>query len=387
MRNRMIALSLLCALAMAGCESPAAQNTASNEAAEEDTKSDDTAAEDTASEETEDEEYSLGEELTIGDDGKVSNGTISITMPKELAGTYLAYCYENDINIYDKECNEAGYGGFAFGVCLTDDYGEYGGMRTKIGELTDADGKVFHVLISYPSDVQWDYTKSDEMPASYEALYDGGRDIIGKTLESEKGGKYVDGAGTKGAELYGDYAKEITEKIKSAKDANELEAQDLSPVYYAMTQGDEPKDPMKDIGVAYADFNVDGVDEMVIGDIKSGEIYDIYASVDGKPAHVISGHWRDYYKVFGPILAEYVSEGAGVSVIHSYALNPNSTELNEQYSLKMDETDGAKDKWAVSYDKGETWEGMTEEEYKQRLSNIEEFPTEEKLTFKALGEF
>ena len=54
MRNRMIALSLLCALAMAGCGSPAAQNTASNEAAAEDTKSDDTAAEDTASEETED---------------------------------------------------------------------------------------------------------------------------------------------------------------------------------------------------------------------------------------------------------------------------------------------------------------------------------------------
>lgn len=332
------------------------------------------------------EEESLGEEVTPDENGVVSNGFMTITMPEKFAGTYLVYARDGEINVYDKESNEKGFGGFVFGICVTDDYSQYGGMRKKIGELTDKDGQLYHVLLSVPSDVQWDYTaEGGDMPAAYKALSDADREIAA-TLQPVEGGEYVDGAGTKGEEIYGELAKEIAENIKNAKDATELEEKQLSSVYFAMTQGDTPKDPMTAFGVSYGDYNIDGVDEMVVADMESGEVYDIFASVNGKPAHVASGYFRDYYKVCGYAFAEYVSEGAGVSVINVYDLLPNSTEMLSQYSVKLDETEGAEQKYAVSYDEGKTWEDLTEEDYKQRVSNIEYVGDWEGLKFTALGD-
>jgi len=316
--------------------------------------------------------------------GKVSNGFMSIMMPARLNGTYSVITDAEGISVFDKASHEAGFGGFAFEVCATDDYGAYGGMRTKIGEMTDENGKLYHVLLSFPSDVQWDYTKGEEMPASYKALYESAREIAA-TVEPDHGGKYIDGAGTKGEEIYGETARKIADTIKSASDANLLEASSLSPIYFAITQETPKRDPMEEIGIVYIDFNLDGVDEMVIGDVKNGDVYDIFASVNGAPAHVTSGYFRDYYKVYGSVLAEYVSEGAGVSVIRTTELLPNSTELFPQYSLKLDETGDAESKWSVSYDDGKTWESMTEEDYRQRLGNIEDLPAEKALTFTPLG--
>jgi hypothetical protein len=391
MKKKVLVLIMGCALALAGCggeaatEQPVAEQTEAEAGTE--NNADATAIEG-AQEDLDggyiDEEFTMGEEVTPDADGRISNGFMSIKMPAELDGTYIAYAMDGEINIYDKESADAGFGGFAFGVSVTEDYGMYGGMRTKIGELKDQDGRIYHVLISYPSDVQWDYTKGEEAPASYQALYDAGREIA-KTLEPVQGGEYVDGGGTKGEDIYGDYVKELVTKIQNAKDSNELEAEDLSPVYYAMTQGANPQDPMKDIGVAYVDFNLDGVDEMIMGDIKTGEVYDIYASVDGKPAHVISGHWRDYFKIFGPTIAEYVPEAAGVNVINTYDLTPNSIEMFPQYSIKTDETEGAESKWAVSYDGGDNWEPLSEEDYNIRLNNIENFPSTTEIKYTALG--
>ena len=323
--------------------------------------------------------------MTPDSDGVVSNGFISITMPAEAAGTYLAYSYEDDINIYDKESNEAGFGGFTFGVAATEDYSKYSDGSTKIGELTEKDGKLYHIVLSFPTDVQWDITKNDEMPESYGSLYNNAREIA-STVASVNGGTYVDGAGTKGEEIYGDLLKEIKGKIESAKDADELKSADLSPVYYELTQGDAPKDPMKTIGYCCADFNLDGVDEMVIGDIESKEVYDIFAAKDGKATHVISGNLKDYYKVYGTVVAEYMSESEGVNIIHTYCLFANSDELLSQYSIKTDETEGVTSRWSISYDNGESWEALTEEDYEQDLSNIESFSSDTPLNFTAIGE-
>ncbi|WP_044957546.1 hypothetical protein [Butyrivibrio sp. LC3010] len=414
MKNKILLLVIGCVFAMSGCGSAATQtesavenisedasattDTASSEGEEsteeaasaEDAASEDESSEDALEEETTgtdaesenvDEDW-MGKETAPDADGKISNEFMSITMPKELEGTYLAYTNDNEINIYEKEGHDDGYGGFVFGICLADNYGEYGGMRTKIGELTDADGKLHHVLLSFASEVQWDYTKYEEVPEAYKKLEDSCRDIA-STLEAEQGGTYVDGGGTKGEDLYGDLAKEIAATVESAKDANELEAADLSPVYYAISQGDEAKDPMEAIGVAYADCNSDGVDEMFIGDIENQQVYDIFGSENGKPVHVVSGHFRDYYKVNGPFISEYVSESAGVNVATSWNLEPNSSELFLQYSLKLDETDEAEYKWAVSYSDGK-WEELSEEEYNDRFSNLE-YPDAPALEFKPLN--
>lgn len=303
---------------------------------------------------------------------RISNGFFSITMPKDLEGTYTALCSDSDIEIYDKACRDAGFGGFVFGACITDDYSKYGGMRKKIGELTGKDGRFYHVLISEPSDVQWDYTKIDEPPATYKALMDQQDNVIG-TLTADEGGSYTAGAGTKGADIYGDLVKDIISKIRNAKDSNELEAEDLSPVYYAMTQGANPRDPMKDIGAAYVDINLDGVDDMLVGDINSREIYDIYTSVNGKPAHVASGHWRDYYKVYNSFVSEYTLEGAGITTIYETSLLPNSTELFFQFAIRIDEGDEKNPRYYETYDMDkDEWEEVDKEEYDFRLSLIEE---------------
>ena len=335
------------------------------------------------------EENSMGEELIPDEEGRVSNGIFSIKLPKEVEGKFLAYKYENNtINVYDKESHDGGFGGYAFGVAAAEDYAGYTEIGKKIGELTDANGKLYHIIMMGPSDVQYDFAAGNEMPENYALLYRGARGIVSNSLEAEDGGEYVDGAGTKGDEIYGEFVKELVTKIESAKDANELEEQELSPVYYAMTEENPARDPMKDIGVAYVDFNLDGVDEMVMGDINSGEIYDIYGDVDGKPTHVISGNWRDYYKVYGSVLAEYFPDGADVSVIHSYSLPANSSELYSQYALKLDETDKDAKKWFVSYDDLKTWESLDEANYDTYKSNIEYVGEDTpKLTFKALGEF
>ncbi len=323
------------------------------------------------------------EELTPDENGVVSNGFISITMPAECEGTYIATSFENSINIYDKASSEAGFGGFIFNVCTTDSYENLGGMKTKTGELTDSDGKLYQVYISYPSDVQWDYTAGEEMPESYATIYDNAREIAA-TLQTVNGGTYSDGAGTKGEDIFGEYVKEIITTIENAKDASELEAAELSPMYYSITQGDEAKDPMEAIGVCYADINVDGIDEMVIGDMETNEIYDVYTTVDGKPAHVISGYNRDYFKIYSAGIIEYVLESAGVTVTNSYDIINNTTEMFPQVSLKVDETADAEDMWSASYDEGETWESITEEDYNEYLSNLENMNGKEPHTFTAL---
>ncbi|WP_026517411.1 hypothetical protein [Butyrivibrio sp. MC2021] len=389
MKKRVLLMTILgAAVVMAGCGKESAPAEEVSEAVEEvvEAVEEEAVAQaepETAAPESGEVGVEVGTEITPDENGKLSNGFFSITMPSELAGTYVAKDYEGEINIYEKESHEAGFGGFAFGVSTAKSYEEYGGMRTKIGQLTDADGTLYHVLLEFPSEIQWDYEK--EEPAAFAALYDRAREIAA-TVQSETGGNYVDGGGCKGEEIYGDLSKKVAELIKNATNADVLEAEDLSPVYYAITQEDEAKDPMETMGIAYSDFNLDGVDEMVIGDMETGEIYDIFGSIDGAPAHVATGYFRDYYKLYGSILTRYTSESAGVSVVSTYDLLPNSTELFQQFSLKTDETDATATKWFVSYDE-ENWEEMTEEDYKERLGYVETTTGDKKLSFKKLGEF
>ncbi len=392
--KKSLLLALGCAIVLAGCgttnitEKTETQTETTTEATTEEHATDsakeasleaETGTEENSDLATTDEE----KELTPDENGVVSNGFISITMPAECEGTYLATGFENSINIYDKASSEGGFGGFIFNVCATDSYENLGGMKTKIGELTDGDGKLYQVYISYPSDVQWDYTTGEEMPESYAAIYDNASEIAA-TLQAVNGGTYVDGAGTKGEDIFGDYVKEIITTIENAKDASELEAAELSPMYYSMTQGDEAKNPLEAVGVCYADINVDGIDEMVIGDIETNEIYDVYTSVDGKPAHVVSGYNRDYYKIYSTGIVEYVLESADVTVTNLFELINNTTEMFPQVSLKVDETADAENMWSTSYDEGETWDSITEEDYKEYLSNLENMNGKEPHTFTAL---
>ncbi len=379
MNKKTVILLAACMLTLSACKRVDVQVDASPAADE--VPADDTVSSDEVVTVDEYEEVMNGEEKAPDENGKISNGFMSITMPDDLKGTYIAYVTDSDIEIYEKEGREAGFGGFVFGVTVTDDPDQYGGMRIKIGELTDADGKLYHVLYYVASEVQWDYEKYTDMPPAFKAIYERGRDIAA-TLEPDNGGSYTDGAGTKGEDIFGSFAKETAGKIAAAADSAALEAEGLSSVYYAVTQGDDAKDPMTSMGVAYFDCNLDGVDEMFIGDIATGELYDIFALVNGQPAHVASGYFRDSFMIRGSLLCELIRERAGVEQINFIELMPNSTELFPQFSLRKDETEDAESMYAVSYDfTVDEWEPMTEQEYNERLDIS---PDETKLEFTPL---
>jgi hypothetical protein len=395
MKKHVLFLTLLgCAAVMAGCgKEVASQPNASGEATsiEEPTVPKSATQENSSAPSaevtvTEDEwEIDYGQVLTPDENGRVSNGFISMQIPVELEGTYIAYGYDKDINIYEKEAHESGFSGFVFGVCAATNYEDYGGMRTKVGELTDADGKLYHVLKSYPSDVQWNFEKYDDVPAAYKALEDRADEMIA-TVQSETGGVYAHGAGIHGEDIYGGLIKDIVKNIGAGLDPIGLQEADLSPAYYFMANGDTPKDLMKSVGIAYTDINLDGVDEMIIGDIDTQQVYDIFTTVNGVPTTVLKDYEGEYYKVYGPVLAQYSKPTEEVDIVTTFDLLPNSTELFCQYSLRSDASQDADYRWAVSYD-GETWNELSEDEYKERITRIEEFPTENKLSFKAIGEF
>ncbi|MBQ6966897.1 MAG: hypothetical protein IJP84_03230 [Lachnospiraceae bacterium] len=315
-----------------------------------------------------------------GNKGKLeaSNKLFSITLPEKAAGAFVSETTDNSISIYDKEAKEADFGGFAFGVAAYKEPSEYaGGMDSKVGEFTAADGTRYDIVVTYPSDVQYDYTKyTEDMPESYALLYKGTEDIV-KTLKGADGkGEFIWGAGTKGEDLYGDVLKKIVNAINEKWDANRLEEEGLSPEYYSLSAAGE--NVLEKAGYAYFDENHDGVDELFIGVIEEGDnkgvCYDIYTMVDRKPEHVVSGTARNrYYVLQSGLLVNEHSDGANAEGWDVYDIEPNTANLLDQVKLKIDRYEDEVKPWFVSYDNGATWESRTEEEFEDYKSNFSDY--------------
>ena len=307
-----------------------------------------------------------------------SNDLFSITMPEETVGTYETDISESRITVYDKASKDAGFGGYAFDVAAYKNPDEYaGGMDKKIGEFTSADGTLYDIVVQYPSDVQYDYvTYADKMPESYERLYRGAEDIL-KTLTGTDGsGSFIWGAGTKGEELYGDVLAKYVQALKEKWDAQRLEKEDMSSMYYSIAT--EGGDVFDRVGYAYYDANYDGIEELFIGEIAEGDwkgtVYDIYTMVDREPAHVVSGWNRSrWYALSGGTIVNEYSEGAALSGLDIYDIEPNTANLLGQLKFKTDGYENEEQPWFISYDDGETWEPMTEEEYEERISNFSDY--------------
>lgn len=309
---------------------------------------------------------------------EVSNKLFSITLPDKAAGLFVSEITDNGISIYDKEANEAEYGGFAFNVAAHKEPSEYaGGMDSKVGEFTADDGTLYDIVVTYPSDVQYDYSKyTDGMPESYELLYRGAEDII-KTLKGVGGkGEFVWGAGTKGEDLYGDVLKNLVTAINEKWDATRLEEEGLSPEYYALSVAGE--NVLEKIGYAYFDENHDGIEELFIGMITDGEdkgvSYDIFTMVDRHPEHVVSGTARNrYFALESGLLVNEHSDGANAEGWDIYDIEPNTTNLMDQVKLKIDRYENEEKPWFVSYDNGETWEDRTETEFEDYKANFTDY--------------
>ena len=315
----------------------------------------------------------------------IYNSIFSIEMPADMNGTYETIVTDHSISFYDKESKEAGFGGFAFDVSAYKEPSEHmGGMDTKLGELTTKDGTLYDIVISYPSDVQFDYTNYEynDMPANYARLYNGSENYA-QTVKSVDGGEFVWGAGMHGEDLYGGVISKYVTAIKEGWDANKLEAEAMTPMVYALGEGE--KNAEERLGFAYVDTNFDGVDELLIGEITEGEgkgtFYDIYTMVDRKPAHVISGWNRNSFMLLqaGSMICNNYSGGAAENGQRFFIVEPNSPEIIPQVAFKTDDYENPDQPYFISYDydyeSGEwiNWENYPKTEYEERMSNFGDF--------------
>jgi hypothetical protein len=337
------------------------------------------AATEVAEQAPETEEVSDFEEnITYVEDMVLSTDLYSITMPEEFKGKFLAYINGNEISFYDKASNEAGFGGYAFSVVADVDKNYIaGGMYTKVGEIMTSDGQFVDVLKGYPSDVQWDYVTYPDMESAedYYKLYLATDSII-ESIEAKEGCYYMYGAGIKGEDLYFVTLDSFVQACTEGWDAAKFEENGLSPEYGALIQNEGEK-ALDKIGYAYRDISSDGVDDLLIGVIGDSSeptvVYDIYTMVNREPAHVISGTSRNRcYALEYSGFAKVSSSGTNENEVALYEIEPGTTNLIQQFTLKYDGYEDEKNPWFVSYDDGATWESMTEEDYTDRLKMTEE---------------
>lgn len=307
---------------------------------------------------------------------EAENEIFDITLPEELEGTYLIESRRNGYIVLDKEANEANFGGLAFAVYAYDNPKDYaGGMDMKVGEITDGDNVLYDIVIEYPSDVQYDYTKNtDGMPETYKALYEGAEDIV-KTLKPKGDGEFKWGEGCDGEDMYSEVIEKYVTAIEEKWDSNKLEKEDMSPEYNAVNVA-TGGDAIDNVGYAYYDVNNDGIDELLIGEIAEGDlkgtIYDIYTMVDREPVHVLSGSARDrYYALEHGLIVNERSNGADDTEWQSYDIEPNTTNLLPQLGVKMDGYENKDQPWFVNYGNEDEWENISEEDFTEFKSRFE----------------
>ena len=310
-----------------------------------------------------------------GKNTKISNKYFSVQIPDKAKGTYQVKKEKDKISIYDKAAKKAGFGGFAFGIKVyknPSDHAMMPGAR-KLGELVDKKGVIYDVVLKQPTDVQYDYVKGDA--GSYHFLYNLA-DKIGEKIDGIKGSKYIYKGGTQGKDLYKDILKKHVLAIEEKLDSTKLEQGNMSYMYNVLAATN--KNVLDKVGYAYYDTNVDGIDELLIGEIADGSwkgvIYDMYTMVDRRPVHVVSGGSRNRYFVCDTafICNEY-SGGANESGVTVYNLVENSTELFPQVYFKYDGYQNTKSPWFLKYGSDNNWENISEKAYKERKEVFDKY--------------
>ena len=299
----------------------------------------------------------------------IKSRLFSIVLPYDLKDTYGVKKEKNKISIFHKASKKAGFGGFAFGIKAyknPSDHAVLPGSR-KLGELADRKGVLYDIVLKHPTDVQYDYTKGTEAPESFKKLYN-----LGETVEIKgiRGATYFKNQGMRGEDLYKEILKKHITAIDENWDSTKLENEKMSYMYNVISEKDK-------IGYAYYDINVDGIDELLIGEIADGNwkgvVYDIYTMVNRKPQHVISGGERDrYYVCDGSFVCNEYSGGAEESGVQVYILVENSTELYPQINFKYDGYKNPKSPYFISYSDG-IWENFPEKEFNERKKVFEKY--------------
>lgn len=298
----------------------------------------------------------------------IKNRLFSIELPQEFKGFYKVEKNRNGISIYHKASKKAGFGGYAFGVTGYKNPADYAGgpAAKKIGELKDKRGVLYDIVLTHPTDVQYDYIKNPEPPKIFKNLYDLGNVV---NIQGVNGSVYYKNQGMNGENLY----KEVLAKHKTAIiekwDFKKLKQENMSYMYSIV--------PQSKIGYIYYDVNVDGIEELIIGEISEGNhkgiIYDIYTMVDRRPQHVISANKEEkYYICDNSFICNEHSSNVNENEIRIYSLEENSTKLYSQVSFKYDDLKNPKNPYFISYADNK-WENFSEEEFNERKKVFEKY--------------
>ncbi len=382
MKKKIFLVAMACSLALTACASQQVQ-TPSTDTGE--TESSQVVTETT--QETSSSAEAMSEQKNYLEDTALSTDVITMTVPDEFKGKFLATVSNDQICIYDKECVDSGFEGYVFSVVTTTDNGIYaGGMFEKVGEVFSPEGEIYNVSRGFASEIQWDYNQGMEMPEAYKKLYDAAESII-EGIQGNDGKTFVYKSGTKGEEIYPYTLSTYVTALQDGWDEDKFEEAGMSPEFYLMYQNDGDK-AFDRIGYAFRDINHDGIDELLMGEIDDSKapsvVYDVYSTINRSPAKAVSGSARDRYYVleYGGLANEY-SNSAMESGVNFYDIDVNTAEVFYQYSLKYDGIADEKNPWFVSYD-GKTWDPMTEEDYNERYNRAAEQYL--KLDFKPLSD-
>lgn len=302
----------------------------------------------------------------------IKNKLFSLTMPSEYNGLYETEVKKDTISIFDKASKKAGFGGFAFAIRAYKNPADHANLPggRKIGELKSKNGTLYDMVLKYPTDVQYDYTKNTKPPENYKKLYDLGENT---EIKARNGADYYKNQGMKGQDLYSDILKKHKKAINEKWDSAKLENENMSYMYNIL--------PSDKIGYTYYDVNADGIDELLIGEIAQenwkGVIYDVYTMVNRKPQHVISGGARNRFFVCdNAFICNEYSSGALESGVSVFNLVENSVELFPQVSFKYDAYTNPKKPWFLSYGNSENddnWENVSEKVYNDRKTVFDSY--------------
>ncbi len=316
-------------------------------------------------------EDASNEEQTIGLlETSVSNNLFSITIPFDKS-KFVTETNENGIFVYHKDSYDAGFGGFCFGISLYEKPSDYaGGMDEKIGEMMKDGETVYDVVMSFPSEVQWDYTKSEEMPEDYAALYNSAKDIAQSVIGND-GETFEYGKGCNGVDLYNDTLKMFVGALSEDFDEAKLEENNLSSQYLSVKDLSK-EEKMESIKYAYRDVNGDGIDELLVGQNEDNRfvIYDLYTVVDRNIEHVLKSFNESKFYALEYFLVNEASDGEGVNYINVLDIEPNTTNFMPQVSFKYDTNT---DTYGISYAGNDDYEEVTKEEYEERLNNFKNY--------------
>ena len=325
-------------------------------------------------------EETAAETVADGADAASASVTVecdkfSVTIPAEAVELCDIETTSDSIAIYEKISHADG-AGFVGSINLYKNVNDYCYTPNfaRGGEISYPDNTRLDIVLTYPSDVQYDFN-SKESTDAWMTLQEIFNEEIAPSIQPREDGTFIPQNEVDNTSVYDETLASLYQDLVEKKDQAALEKDGFSYLY-ALNYADG-EDPLYTFCYTFVDLTGTGYPELVImKDDGSPIVYDMFTQVDGKIQNVFSSAERDYVTLLGHegysprTICEHASGGADVTEINTYILDPGTKELNSQVSFIYDATENQENPWAVRYGLDEEPEALDEAEWNQRLENF-----------------